>query len=155
MKIYVAGSFKNLAVCRLVGKVLRQNGFDDVYVFCDADVETFSYSMKLRETDEYKSFTPKSALENSIVQEIYKMNMAHLMKSDAVIMLLPCGNSAHMEAGWIKGADGGKLLIYGPMIEGQFDAMYGMADGVYESDQLMEMVNHLHAIEKELEGARA
>lgn len=154
MRIYVAGSFKNRAVCRLVGKALRAEGFDDVYVFCDDNEEAFKLSVKLRETDDYLKFNQKIVQTNEIVRAIYTANMCKLLQSDVVVLVLPCGNSAHMEAGWVKGADGGKLLIYGPMIEGQFDAMYGMADGVYESDQLMEMVNHLHAIEKELEGAR-
>ena len=53
--------------------------------------------------------------------------MTELSQADVVVLILPCGKSAHMEAGWIKGVEG-RLIIYGDMLKGEFDAMYGMAD---------------------------
>jgi len=50
--------------------------------------------------------------------------------SDTVVMLLPCGKSAHLEAGYAKGL-GKKLFIYDleKFSKGQIDVMYQFADG--------------------------
>ncbi|MBU1172967.1 MAG: hypothetical protein KKD44_25685, partial [Proteobacteria bacterium] len=62
--------------------------------------------------------------------------------SDCVIMLMPCGRSSHLEAGYAKGQ--GKLLyIYGVFPRGEFDVMYGFANGLYRSEQIDEMVSVL------------
>ena len=50
--------------------------------------------------------------------------------ADICILCLPCGRSAHLEAGWMKGA-GKKVLAYIP--EGERiepELMYGILDGI-------------------------
>lgn len=149
MKIYVAGSFKNGATCRLIGEKLREERFD-AYVFCDEKSPAYPHSIAIRNEGLTETFTPKTALDNAHVKDIYAINMMELAKADVVLMVLPCGNSAHMEAGFIKGLDG-KLIIYGPLNRGQFDAMYGMADGVYNINMWLDVVSHLKVIQQELE----
>lgn len=143
LKVYVAGSFNNADMCREAGGLIRDAGMHS-YVFCDEGSEAFPHSMKIRALGLINTFTPSTALQNEHIKAIYKINMDELMTSDVVVLILPCGKSAHMEAGWIKGADGGKLIIYGQMKQGEFDAMYGMADLVTDDFQeVLWLLTHL------------
>ena len=47
--------------------------------------------------------------------------------SDAVLLVLPAGRSAHLEAGYAVGR-GKKLIVYGDFPTGEFDVMYGFAN---------------------------
>lgn len=61
--------------------------------------------------------------------------------ADICVLLLPCGRSAHLEAGWMKGA-GKKVFAFiysGDRIEPEL--MYGLIDGIALSIQeLAEML---------------
>jgi len=50
------------------------------------------------------------ALGHKVTEEAFAKDMAALRESDAVVLVLPCGASAHLEAGWAAGA-GKHLLI--------------------------------------------
>lgn len=131
LRVYVAGSFNNICTCREAGGHIRDMGVQ-VYVFCDEDSHAYAWSMALREEIQIDTLTPMTAVEHDIVYKIYRAHMDELMRADVVVIILPCGKSAHLEAGWVKGM-GGKLLIYGEMHKGEFDAMYCMADLVTDN----------------------
>lgn len=140
LRVYIAGSFRNAVLCREAGAILRDAGFS-TYVFCDEGSEAFKHSTAIREKNLINSFTPMSALQNEHIQTIYDLNMTELSQADVVVLILPCGKSAHMEAGWIKGVEG-RLIIYGDMLKGEFDAMYGMADLVTNNfDEVAHKLN--------------
>lgn len=139
LRVYIAGSFKQREICVEAGRRIRDAGVY-CYVFCDDGSDAFFLSMKLRKGNLIDGFTPMSAVQHNIVQNIYIANMQELSCADVVVLMLPCGKSAHMEAGYIKGVEG-KLIIYGEMIKGEFDAMYCMADLV--TDNFQHVLEHL------------
>jgi hypothetical protein len=47
-----------------------------------------------------------------------------------VVLILPSGKSSHLEAGYAKGC-GKKLYIIGGFVKGEFETMYGFADGMF------------------------
>ena len=72
----------------------------------------------------------------------YARDMDALAAADAVVMLMPCGQSAHLEAGWAKGA-GKPLAIVIPSVERwEPDLMYAMADlvttDIYDATDWLE-----------------
>jgi nucleoside 2-deoxyribosyltransferase len=145
MKIYVAGSFKQQPLCRLVGKTLRSVGHD-VYVFCDLDATTRRLSYMVRASGVV--LNPQTALANPLVQEICALNMMEVSAADACVVVLPSGRSAHFEAGIMKGA-GKHVYVIGDMQDGEWDAMYGEMDGVFnldELDLLLAQLQHVHNI---------
>lgn len=88
-----------------------------------------------------------SALGHERAQQGFERDMEHLRSASAVILLLPCGKSAHLEAGWAVGA-GKPVAAYLPEPV-QPELMYGMFDLVtYEIDVLMSWANikHLDAL---------
>jgi hypothetical protein len=81
-------------------------------------------------------------MRSAKTQRAFKADMAGLMWADTVIVFLPCGRSAHLEAGYAKGS-GKELYFYGELPLGQYEAMYGMADGLFLSDELPQLLKIL------------
>lgn len=67
-----------------------------------------------------------SAMEHERSIAGFQRDMNHLRDAEAVILLLPCGKSAHLEAGWAAGA-GKPLALYAPEPL-QPELMYGMME---------------------------
>lgn len=95
--IYVASSWKNVHQPKIVD-ILRIEGHD-VYDFrehgfdwgqIDADWENWTL-------DQYKA-----ALEHPLAIKGYNRDLQAMMDADTCVMTLPCGNSAHIEAGWFS-----------------------------------------------------
>ena len=57
---------------------------------------------------------------------------------DVVVMIFPCGNSAHMEGGYAKGC-GKKVYMWGLFPAGYFENMYGFLDGIFGPDDLNKL----------------
>jgi hypothetical protein len=53
--------------------------------------------------------------------------MDALRAAEAVVLVMPCGRSAHLEAGWAVGA-GRRLAIL--LADGEPELMYSMADAI-------------------------
>ena len=113
MQIYVASSWRN-TYSRDVVKALREAGHDvydfrnppsgdqgfhwtDVDVHC-ADWTTAQYQAKLTHT---------------LAERQFKNDIEAMTACDACVMVLPCGRSAHTEAGWFAG-QGKKVYAYIP-----------------------------------------
>jgi len=68
-------------------------------------------------------------LEHPRAKEGFAADFTAMEKADTVVLVLPCGRSAHLELGWAVGA--GKrtaILLDGPMV--QPELMYKMVDHV-------------------------
>jgi len=138
MKIYVASSWKNFRSCRGLGAMLREKYGFEVYVFCDEEMPACKISMDLKRLPAQASWTAKEALANPMVQGIYVNDRAKLDSADLVLLVLPSGKSAHMEAG-IKKGQGGKVVVFGPSVPGDWDTMYLAFDAFFTSDTPEEM----------------
>ena len=102
-KIYVASSWRNIEQPGVVS-MLRADGHD-VYDFrnpphgrggfawADIDKDWQSWSAK-----EYRA-----ALQTEIAESGYRSDMDAMEWADACVLVLPCGRSAHLEAGWFAG----------------------------------------------------
>jgi len=81
-------------------------------------------------------------LEDKRSQRAFKEDKKWLDWCDACVVVLPAGNSSHLEAGYAKGQNK-KLIIYAPLgfPQGEFDVMYGFADLL--TDRLYELEKFL------------
>jgi len=141
MEIYVAGSSKQVAMCRMIGKLLRILGHD-VYVFCDIGEPVYNLSVDVRESGHSAGLTARSATFDTTVLQIYRGNMAQLMHADVVVLVLPSGKSAHLEAGFAKG-QGKRVYVIGEMQNGDWDAMYCMCDEVFGYEDITQLMDRL------------
>jgi len=125
MKIYVASSWRNNQQPMVV-KVLREAGHE-VYDFrrpCPGELG-FQW---LDVDPKWKSWNPlefANALNHPIAQKAFTTDMTALMECDVCVLVLPCGRSAHLEAGWAVG-NGKHLFIL--LDQSEPELMYAMAD---------------------------
>ena len=120
MKIYIASSWKNECLCRDVAKTLREWGHA-VDLFCDDSTGRFVFHWS--ELDNLEQLDAIRMVNSKQGKKAFKEDKKWLDWADSVVLVLPCGRSAHLEAGYAKGR-GKKLYILGDFPKGEFDIMY-------------------------------
>lgn len=146
MKIYIASSWKNQKAVIALAEYLEKYGFE-VDAFCRSSDKryAFHWSELVDDEDDLKNYDAIEMLADPRTQRAFREDRKWLDWSDCVIMLMPCGRSSHMEAGYAKGQ--GKLLyIYGAFPKGEFDVMYGFADGLFRSENIDKLVTVLASV---------
>lgn len=125
-KIYIASSWKNAEMAYTLACHLRELKYEvDVFV----DSQSGRYVFSFDEVGNRDELNAVSMLQSPKAQRAFREDKKWLDWSDCCILLLPAGNSAHLEAGYIKGQKK-KLIIYAPLRfpKGKWDVMYGFAD---------------------------
>ena len=140
MKLYIASSWRNPYYPSVV-TALREAGHD-VYDF--RNPPSGGHGFKWSMIDEnYMEWTPEQYREqlmtNPLVQQQLKNDVEALKSCNACVLVLPCGRSAHTEAGWMAGASK-KVLVYIPETQ-EPELMYGLFDGICTT--MEELVNCL------------
>ncbi len=126
MKIYLATSWRNGFYVNMLEQI-RGKGYE-TYDFRDPE-----YAFKWSDLDaEWLDWTPEAFVKTLRSPECFRgfqRDMKALRECDLCVLLLPCGRSAHIEAGWAKGA-GKKLVIYLKEEDFEPELMYKMADSI-------------------------
>jgi len=80
----------------------------------------------------------RDMLGHPIAESGFALDMDALRWCDACVLVLPCGRSAHLEAGWAAGA--GKLTV-GLLADGPPDLMWKMLDHlIVRPDELFDVL---------------
>ena len=140
MKVYLASSWKNERIVLELQKNLRKKGFE-VDAFCNPDGRFVFNIHEL--TPDILSLNPKTFLEYEKTQKAFQEDRKFIEWCDVLIMIQPCGNSSHLEAGYAKGR-GKIVIIYYPDFfpeKGGLDVMYGFADLI--TDVISELISYL------------
>ena len=143
MRIYVASSWRNGMQPDVVAFLVQQG--HDVYDFRHPAPGNDGFSWSQLDGD-WREWTPETyiaALGHPIAESGFKLDMDALRWCDACVLVLPCGRSAHLEAGWAAGA-GKRVVIYMPGKE-EPELMYKMCRAV---------VTALPAVQEALAGSR-
>ena len=145
MRIYIASSWKNQQTVISLARLLEDEGFN-VDAFCRAtDTRyAFHWSELVDSGDDLKNYDAIEMLADPRTQRAYTEDKKWLDWADTVIMLMPCGRSSHLEAGYAKG-QGKRLYIYGEFRKGEFEVMYGFADGLFRIEELPKLLTELKA----------
>jgi hypothetical protein len=114
MRIYVASSWRNETQPAVV-EHLRKCGHE-VYDFRHPIAGNDGFSWKqvgLERDDQGKSTLAalKKAHAHPTAVAGFKLDFDAMKWADACVLVLPCGNSAHLEAGWMCG-DGKRVFVY-------------------------------------------
>ena len=144
MRIYIASSWKNAEMAYSKANYLRKKGFP-VDVFCDSTTGryVFHWSEMLKGPDKSRSkLNAITFLEDKRSQRAFKEDKKWLDWCDCCVLVLPAGNSSHLEAGYAKGQFK-ELIIYSPsgFPAGEFDVMYGFADLM--TDSIEKLIEYL------------
>lgn len=111
MRIYLASSWRNEHYYPML-KWLREKGHS-VYDFKNANSAFFWKEIDpVNEMDTVESYLEN--IDHEKCERAFSNNMNALMECDALVMLTPCGRSAHWEAGWAAGADKPTAIFLNP-----------------------------------------
>lgn len=127
-KIYVASSWRNPYYEQVV-KRLREQDFE-VYDFRNpphggagfhwTDIDENAPNWTFEEYAE--------GLKHPLAEKQFAADLEAMEWADACVLVLPCGRSAHTEAGWMAGR-GKKVVVYIPKME-EPELMYKLFDAV-------------------------
>jgi len=141
MKIYLASSWKNQKIVLDVANALELRGYE-VDAFCRSTNKRYSFhwSELVDDEDDLKNYDAIDMLADPRTQRAFKEDKKWLDWADCVIMIMPCGRSSHLEGGYAVGK-GKKLYIVGDFPKGEFDVMYGLANGLHKWDDFWHFVD--------------
>ena len=128
-KVYVASSWRNEHQQSLV-KELRVLGYE-VYDFKHPNGDPgFQWSKIEEKWQNWSMEQYREAMKDEYAQFGFNRDFDAMKEADICVLCLPCGRSAHLEAGWMKGA-GKKVIAYIPHGERiEPELMYGLLDGI-------------------------
>lgn len=142
MKIYVASSWRNELQQKVV-KELRDAGHE-VYDFKNPEPFTgFAWS----EIDEnWKDWTNDeyiAALQHPRAIEGFNSDFDAMKWADCCVLVLPCGRSAHTEAGWMQGKQKPTIVLIDEKQEPEL--MYKIYHAIY--DTIADVIHALPKVE--------
>ena len=119
MKVYVASSWRNTLQPEVV-QCLRSAGYT-VYNFREqgfhwADIDPAWQSWTVEQFI--------NALEHPLAQDGFNSDITNLQEADAVVLVAPCGRSAHLELGFAVGRNIPTIML---LANGEPELMYKMA----------------------------
>lgn len=147
MKIYLASSWKMKDTVMVLANILRNDGHN-VDSFCDDTAVRISFNwselteIMKKEGVDISQLDAIEMMKHWRVKEAFEEDKKWIDWADALIMLMPCGRSSHLEAGYAAGR-GKKVYIIGGFEKGEFDTMYGFADGMYDHSEILDLLNIL------------
>lgn len=112
-RIYLASSWRNELQPSVLG-LLRDHGHD-VYDFRNPRPGDSGFAWSAIDPA-WKSWTPEqfqAALKHPIAERGHRFDHEAMELCTACVLLLPCGSSAHLEAGWCAGK-GKKTCVFAP-----------------------------------------
>lgn len=110
MKIYVASSWRNIEQPGIVA-MLRAVGHE-VYDFRNPPHGRggFAWSDIDPKWQAWTADNYRKALASPVAEDGFRSDMDGMEWADACVLVLPCGRSAHLEAGWFAG-QGKKVFV--------------------------------------------
>lgn len=127
-KIYVASSWRNAWQPEVV-EALRAAGHE-VFDFRHPwkGYEAFRWSDISPDWQEWTVEEYRKGLVHPVAEEKFAHDLEAMEWADVCVLVLPCGRSAHAEAGWFSGA-GKKVIVYIPEKQ-EPELMYKLFDSV-------------------------
>jgi len=142
MKVYVASSWRNQYQPEVVQAI--KDAEIGVYDFRHPDENDGGFHWSQIDPG-WKDWTPelyRKNLRHPIAQNGFDKDMKALDECDVVVLVLPCGRSAHLEFGYSVGqGKRGAIFISEPI---EPELMYKMAKGIFtDLNSLIDWLNGL------------
>jgi len=142
MKIYVASSWRNEQQPKVVARLRESH--HEVYDFKENET-AFHWS---HIDSDWEHWTPEQltlALKHPLAEAGYKADNQAMEWADIGVLVLPCGPSAHLEAGYFYGA-GKPLHIL--LDSGEPELAYKMATRIHTN--MWQLINAIYHLERRL-----
>lgn len=138
-KIYVASSWRNRYYTEVVER-LREAGHE-VYDFRNPPHGQggFKWQNLDPDFDKWGVEEYRAGLQHPASELQFQCDLDALNWADTCLLVLPCGRSAHTEAGWMKGS-GKRTIVYIPEMQ-EPELMYKLFDLVSgDLDEVLELL---------------
>jgi nucleoside 2-deoxyribosyltransferase len=142
MLVYIVSSLKNKDAVIALANELEAQGIDPFmdWLCPGPDADDF-----LRDYYKARRKGYKETLRCAAAQNIYKFDKKWMDRSDAVVMVMPCGKSAHVELGYAVGRDKPTYILFDAEPE-RVDVMHNYATDVFfTKDELFKTLRDLNA----------
>lgn len=139
MNIYVASSWRNQRQPEVV-KALREAGHE-VYDFRNPAEGNNGFHWREIHPN-WQQWTPeqfKDALTHPVARQGFKHDMDALEACDICVLVMPCGRSAHLEAGFAIGAGKPTAIL---LADGEPELMYRMATVCIGMDEVIDFIEN-------------
>lgn len=139
-RVYVASSWRN-ELQRDVVRTLRMHGHE-VYDFKNPKPgdNGFHWSAIDPNWKDWKPHEYRSALRHPIAEQGFASDWNAMVWADCCVLVLPCGRSAHIEAGYFVGAGKQLIVLLAP---GEPELMYKMTTHLCLSmDEMLKAANN-------------
>lgn len=130
MKVYVLGSLRNPRIPE-IGNLLRAEGYDAFEDWYSPGRQT---DTKWMEYERKRGRTFFEAIQGYHAKHVFEFDKHHLDQADAVVMVLPCGKSAHLEFGYAIGQGKPAFMLFDGEPK-RFDIMVQFATALCESPE--------------------
>lgn len=139
-KVYVASSWRNEHQQSLVNE-LRLSGYE-VYDFKHPEdgKPGFQWTKIDSNWENWTMEEYRDALKDDYAQFGFNRDFDEMKSADICVLCLPCGRSAHLEAGWMKGAGKKVIAFIHPDDRIEPELMYGLIDGIALSIQELAQI---------------
>ena len=143
MRIYVASSWRNPYQPEVV-RTLREIGHE-VYDFRNPREGNhgFQWSEIDRDWQSWNVETYICALNHPVANKGFALDYDAMEWSECGVMVMPCGRSAHLEAGYFNGAK--KPLIIYLSEKAEPELMYKMADNIVTNLEDLRLATRIAA----------
>ena len=153
MKLYTASSWRNEKYPNVVKELLR-NGHE-VYDFRHAN-SWFRWEEISEDWEYWSNAQFVSALSHPLSKKAFRADFNGMQWADACVLILPCGKSAHIEAGYMKGTGKPLYILLDNWEMTRAELTYSIADGIFENvPQLVERLQTLEGISEVQGGVSA
>ena len=143
LKIYVASSWRNPHQLEVV-RALREKRFE-VYDFRQPvpGDNGFHWSEIDREWKTWNVPNYVQQLQHPLAEDGFNKDFGAMKWADCCVLVLPCGRSAHLEAGWFVGAGKPCIIYYPPGVNVEPELMNKMCTDIVDNIDAL-----VHALEK-------
>ena len=144
LKIYLASSWQNKEYEQVLN-TLRLEGYE-TYDFKhpeNKELSSFDWEKLDKEYNKWTCPDFKKALNHPETIKAFQKDFQAMQEADFCVLLLPCGRSAHSEAGWMKG-NGKKVFILDLSENPKPELMYRMYDEYLT--EIMELIERIKLI---------
>lgn len=137
--VYVASSWRNSYQPEVVAR-LRAAGHE-VYDFRNPEENPGGFYWADVAPD-WQEWSPREYIEHlvhPVAEKGFAADLRAMERADCCVLVLPCGRSAHTEAGWFAGR-GLKTIVYIPEKQ-EPELMYKLFDAVVDSvDDILKLL---------------
>lgn len=138
--IYIIGSLKNRERVIKVANQLEAIGYE---AFADWTAPGPDADDYLRDMAKARGWNHIQTLRSYAAKHVCAFDKLHLDRADATLVILPCGKSCHLEAGYMVG-QGKPVCVLMEEAPERVDVMYNLVDHV--ADSLPDAVRYFRRV---------